>query len=103
MTLNEYQAEALRTMRPFEDVQLRLFYLGFGLAGETGEVVQRLKRMISGGGATPSSPDSGALVLELGDVLWYIAAIAYELGITLEDVAVANQRKLGLRAQLEAC
>jgi NTP pyrophosphatase (non-canonical NTP hydrolase) len=32
--------------------------------------------------------------LELGDVLWYIAAVGYELGMTLEDIARANVQKL---------
>jgi NTP pyrophosphatase (non-canonical NTP hydrolase) len=102
MTLNDYQEGAWRTMRPFRTEQEpAVYYLGLGLAEETGEVARRLKRMISGGRIRPSHPDRGALVLELGDVLWYISAIASEIGVSLEEVGLANQQKLGLRRTKE--
>ena len=38
--------------------------------------------------------EKDALILELGDVLWYIAALADELGIPLEEIAIQNIEKL---------
>lgn len=70
-----------------------LLYLGLGLAGESGEVCEKVKKLIRG---DYELDDKFKLSLkyELGDVLYYIARIADEVGISLTDIAVSNQDKL---------
>lgn len=72
-----------------------------GLAGETGEVIEKIKKMIRDKDgvfhATPEDLDE--LKKELGDVLWYLSAIAFYNGIELEDVATTNLDKLVSRQE----
>lgn len=75
---------------PIEDPRLRLAIYSLGLAGETGEVVEPIKKHLGHG--HPLDPE--ALLVELGDVMWYIAAIATELGFSLSDIATRNLLKL---------
>lgn len=64
-----------------------------GLAGEAGEVADLLKKHVH----HHKPLDRGALVKELGDVLWYLAFLCEANGITLEEVASANAEKLRAR------
>lgn len=73
-----------------EDPRLRLAIYSLGLAGETGEVIEPIKKHLGHG--HPLDPE--ALLVELGDALWYIAAIATELGFSLSDIATRNLLKL---------
>ena len=61
-----------------------------GLAGEAGEVTELYKKFIRGDGKL----DKSELLLELGDVLWYVSAVAHNAGFTLAEVASANLNKL---------
>ena len=72
-------------------------YPALGLAGETGEVCEKLKKAIrdEGGAITPER--KALLAKELGDVLWYIAALSTELGLSLEEIASGNLSKLAAR------
>lgn len=92
MTLDEYQAEAARTAGTGRGV-LELPYLGLGIAGEAGEVADEIKKIIGHGHAL----DREKLKKEIGDVLWYVAVLSRHLGLTLEEVAVANIAKLAVR------
>jgi len=93
MTLDDYQKEASTTMLP----QCRdLNYLGLGLAGETGEVCDKLKRLIRGDGRITDD-----LLFELGDVLWYISQLASFLNVDLSEVAQMNIEKLETRKKKE--
>ncbi len=85
-TLNEYQAQAVATMNPDTD----LVYTTGKLQCEAGELSQyALKAKYHG---KPLSIN--AAIEELGDVLWYAAATAEQLGTTLEEVAQLNIAKL---------
>lgn len=80
---------------PCEDL-LRIFDVliwGQGIAGEAGEVCDLIKKVHGHG--TPF--DGEKLKKELGDVLWYVAALADAHGFTLADVAEANAAKLRAR------
>lgn len=66
---------------------------GLGLAGEAGETVELVKKW-----AFHDRPlDRAKLTKELGDVLWYLTALARTQGITLEEVAAENVAKLEAR------
>lgn len=67
-----------------------------GLGEEAGEVLGKIKKTIRDGGGD-FKKTRAAILLELGDVLWYLTATAEALGYTLEDVAVGNMHKLAGR------
>lgn len=96
MDLNEYQLEARSTAR--YPVSQGLMYCALGLCGESGEVADKLKRVYRDhGGDLEALRES--MAKELGDVLWYVANLAHELGYTLEQVASMNVEKLRSRAE----
>lgn len=92
MTLNQFQNLSARTMmRTPADPNLQLAIYALGLAGETGEIVELIKKHLGHG---IPLPPLGILTEEFGDVLWYLAAICTHQGISLEEVAKRNVRKL---------
>lgn len=96
MTFDEYQREAMRTKNRGELESVlapHLAVAGLGLAGEAGEVTDEIKKIVGHGKAM----DKAKLLKELGDVLWYAASLADELGVRLADVAQANIDKLKAR------
>lgn len=92
LTLAEYQQASSRTLPEPLDAQERLI-LALGLNGEAGEVGELLKKHHGHGQAL----DTGKLAAELGDVLWYLAAIATAYEIDLNAVARGNIWKLRQR------
>ena len=77
---------------------MKVVYPVIGLAGETGEVAEKVKKTIRDNGADFDQERTAEIVKELGDVLWYVANIAADLGTTLEEVAARNIEKLRSRA-----
>lgn len=73
-----------------------LEYVTLGLVGEAGEFANKIKKLVRGDNPPPSSME---LSRELGDVLWYLARCASELGYTLETVAWDNIEKLTERQE----
>lgn len=92
MNFTEYQTQAARTMAPGDDRCTRLV-LALGLAGEAGEIADLLKK--HEGHRHVLCRD--ALREELGDLLWYVAAVATTYGIDLDVVALLNVDKLHAR------
>lgn len=90
MTINEYQQLALRTESHTNSDLDRILQGVMGLAGESGECVDLVKKFIFQG----HSLDSEHLMKELGDVAWYLALTADTIGYTLEEVLEANVKKL---------
>ena len=95
--LDEYQRASRRTWSLVR-TDHPIVYPTLGLANEAGEVAGKIKKIFRDRDGVISDDDRAALVLELGDVLWYLAQICTELDVTLEDVAAANIAKLAARA-----
>ena len=68
-----------------------------GLAGETGEIAEKIKKVIRDKGGKINLRDKKELSKELGDVLWYLANLATELGLSLEEIARDNLAKTSSR------
>ena len=73
-------------------------YPTLGLTGEAGEVADKVKKVIRDREGVFDADTREAIKLELGDVLWYVAQLASELGYDLNEVADANLQKLSSRA-----
>lgn len=67
-------------------------YCALGLAGEAGEVANKVKKILRGD--VPLDDQRAAIIDELGDCLWYIAQLAGQLDVPLSEVAGNNLRKL---------
>tara|TARA_B110001454_G_scaffold110013_1_gene103314 strand:- start:727 stop:1059 length:333 start_codon:yes stop_codon:yes gene_type:complete len=94
-TFAEYQASARRTaLYPADE---GIIYTTLGLVGESGEIAEKVKKVIRDNGGNFEDAKE-AIALELGDVLWYVANLAFELGHNLEDIAAINIQKLASRA-----
>ena len=104
MNFNDYQNQAIQTDVAHNSTTKSSRYNGYmekalGLAGETGEVLEIIKKIIRDkGGVFETAPeDCEKLKKELGDVLWYLSAVAYYNDIKLEDIAKTNLEKLASR------
>lgn len=91
--LDGYQQAAARTLNLDLPHREQLSLGALGLAGEGGEVVELIKKALFHGTELPREQ----LKKELGDVLWYLAAIATTNGLSLSEVAAANIKKLQVR------
>lgn len=99
MTFDEYQKQALTTNLTKDDPFKELMQQVLGLCDEAGEVQAIFKKWIRDNDADFAQLNKKNLTKELGDILWYIAVVAHDLGIPLEEVAAANVEKL--RSRLE--
>jgi len=70
-----------------------------GLTGEAGETADKIKKIIRDKEGVASDVDREAIKKELGDTLWYLAAVARYLEIPLSEVAAGNIEKLESRYQ----
>jgi NTP pyrophosphatase (non-canonical NTP hydrolase) len=100
MNLSTYQRAAHATAAYPEHA--RVVYPALGLASEAGEVAGKVKRIIRDDGGQLTAERRAQLVAEMGDCLWYLAALASDMGIDLADVAVQNIEKLAERAERNA-
>jgi NTP pyrophosphatase (non-canonical NTP hydrolase) len=119
MLLNDYQTAATGTaIYPGQGTVFGAIYCALKMNGEAGEFAEHLGKAMrddglmtgfSGLRAGDEQPvpfeqmgqlteaRRTALIKELGDVLWYVAAASTELGVTLADVGQANLDKLADR------
>ncbi len=97
MTFEEYQEQALTTVLSTGDDFKDLLHWVLGLTGEAGEVAEKLKKIIRDKNSLVSEEDKVELAKELGDVLWYIAVFAHDLGVPLDQIAQQNLDKLKSR------
>lgn len=97
MNFSEYQRLSRRTAEYPREAWLA--YPALGLAGEAGEIAEHAKKAIRDDGGSVSDQRKSAMSKELGDVLWYVAQIATELGLDLDAIAQQNLDKLLSRQQ----
>jgi len=101
LSLNEYQADAAATMI----YKWKVIYPALGLASEAGEVCDKIKKMIRDqdirfdGSEKLTDAQRADIIFELGDVLWYVAALSRDLGVSLNELAHMNLEKLKLRQE----
>lgn len=93
MKMNEYQQQALITMMKYESKNDQIINGLLGLAGESGEICDLVKKHFCVG----NELDKEMLIKELGDVMWYIAEICDAYGFTMQEVAEKNILKLRSR------
>ena len=93
MNFDEYQTEAKKTAI-YPDVGFNLVYPTLGLNGEAGEIAEKVKKLIRDGSGEQTYEFREAITKELGDVLWYVAALCSELGVSMSLVAANNLAKL---------
>lgn len=95
MTLDEYQKLALRTSN--HSRKNELFHLVLGLAGESGEITEKMKKWVRDQDSDEAKLDKDDLAKELGDIMWYVAVLADYLGVPLDEVGTKNIDKLASR------
>lgn len=93
MTFDEYQ-ELSKGTAQYSDFIPAWVYLALGLAGESGEVVDKLKKVVRNNSGVFTEEQKLEIAKELGDVLWYISQLCEEMGVSMEQVARMNREKL---------
>jgi NTP pyrophosphatase (non-canonical NTP hydrolase) len=89
---SEYQRFSRRTAEYPREAWLT--YPALGLAGEAGEVAEHAKKAIRDDAGMVTDERRSAMAKELGDVLWYVAQLASELGLEMDQIARDNLEKL---------
>ena len=97
LSINEYQKLAIETAS-YPDRGSNMIYPVLGLVGEAGETADKIKKFYRNLGITDAkklnTEQKLGLAKEMGDVLWYLAALADELEIDLSYIAQLNIEKL---------
>jgi NTP pyrophosphatase (non-canonical NTP hydrolase) len=93
MDLRTYQKAAIRTRKKPDTYRDGVLNWTLGLAGESGEFADLIKKGLFHGHDVTMMD----LADELGDVLWYVAVLADQLGFNLNDIATLNVKKLQVR------
>lgn len=108
MTFAEYQRLAAETA-VYPDIAVNpnsvgescggnYIYPALGLCGESGEVAEKVKKIIRDKDGFVEETDRVAVAKELGDVLWYVSALCKEFQLDMGAVAQGNLDKLAARA-----
>lgn len=106
VNFDDYQFSAIRTVAyPGFDTALGLLYTSLGLGNEAGEVLGKVKKLVRDDNGNMlitsqleiTDEKKAAIAAELGDTLWYLAMLATELNLSLNDIAYSNIEKLADR------
>ncbi len=92
-TFAEYQIEARKTSDI--DPDLNITYATMGLVGEAGELANKVKKLLRGDDNRDELLEG--IKAEMGDVLWYLSALADDVGVPLSDIATDNIAKIRSR------
>lgn len=98
MNFEEYQKESRKTAI-YPEAGNNWIYPLLGLSGEAGEISDKMKKVIRDDNNVISEEKREEVKKEIGDVLWYVAQLASELGLSLDDIAKANIEKLQSRME----
>ena len=93
MNFNEY-GQFVKSMKVYPEKHA-IVYPALGLTGEAGEVAEKVKKWLRG----DRELDKLELLKEAGDVMWYLASLADDLGYTLQDLVDENVKKLTSRKE----
>ncbi len=96
MDFKEYQKKSRETAI-YPNKGNDFIYPTLGLAGESGEVAEKIKKVLRDNNGVVGEKEKEEIKKELGDVLWYLAQIATELNLSLEEIADFNIKKLKSR------
>ena len=97
MDFKTYQKRARETAQ-YPNLGSNNIYPTLGLVGQSGEVAEKVKKVLRDKKGIFDQDSKNAIKKELGDVLWYISNLCTELNFTLDEVAAQNLEKLRLRA-----
>lgn len=95
LTFDDYQ-DFTKTTRVYNHP---IVYPALGLAGEAGEVAEKIKKMLRDDDGVMTEERREGVIKELGDVVWYIAALADDLDIAFGEIAQINVDKLTKRRE----
>jgi NTP pyrophosphatase (non-canonical NTP hydrolase) len=98
MNFNDYQTKSRHTAK-YPAIGHPVIYPTLGLVNEAGEVAGKIKKVFRDKEGQISEETREALKAELGDVLWYVAQVATELNLSLDEIAEYNIDKLYDRLQ----
>lgn len=93
MNINDYQDQAVKTAIYKHPV----IYPALGLSNEAGEVLGKIKKVLRDNDGDFTAEKRKEIGSEIGDVLWYIAALARDLDLSMSDIAQCNLDKLNSR------
>ncbi|MEA3323073.1 MAG: nucleoside triphosphate pyrophosphohydrolase family protein [Patescibacteria group bacterium] len=93
MKFSEYQKKS-RVTAIYPNKDDNFIYPTLGLVGESGEIAEKIKKVLRDDEGKMSDDKKTEIGKELGDVLWYISQLATELGVDLDEVAEGNIEKL---------
>ncbi len=93
MNFNDYQTKSRKTAG-YPSIGHPVIYPTLGLVNETGEVAGKIKKVFRDRHGEINEEIREALKAELGDVLWYLAQVATELDLSLDEIAKHNISKL---------
>lgn len=97
MTFEEYQAQAISTLtkdHAYGDTTAEMMAQVLGLVGESGEVAEKYKKILRDKSGKISEEDKQEILKELGDILWYVNAVAHLLNSNIAEVAESNLQKV---------
>lgn len=93
ITFTEYQEEAVKTAL----YPMPIIYPTLAVNGEAGEIAEKVKKVLRDNEGTFTKEAKIAIAKEIGDVLWYLANLANDLDISLEEIALLNIKKINTR------
>lgn len=101
MTFEEYQKQSRETAI-YPNLDDNFIYPTLGLVGESGEIAEKIKKILRDKGGEINDESRKEIAKELGDVLWYLSQLSSELKLSLDDVALMNIEKLSSRKKRDA-